>query len=110
MEVQLLHHVANKQDGVNLRVELDKNEHPSHVVYKGKCICGQTYIGETASNLEVWVNEQSDVNKQSEPAKYNRKHPNHKFMWPGSLNHGLFVVKKENKRGVLHRTLLSRTK
>ena len=25
----------------------DKNTHPSHVIYKGKCNCGQTYIGET---------------------------------------------------------------
>ena len=36
--------------------------HPSHVIYKGTCICGQTYIGETARNLEVRVNEHSDVN------------------------------------------------
>ena len=40
-----------------------------------------TYIGETARNLEVRVNEHSDVNKQSESAKHIRKHPNRKFMW-----------------------------
>ena len=51
----------------------DKNTHPSHVIYKGECICGQRYIGETARNLEVRVKEHSDVNKQSEPAK--------KFTW-----------------------------
>ena len=39
----------------------DKNIHPSHVIYKGTCICEQTYIGETARNLEVRVNEHSDV-------------------------------------------------
>ncbi|KAL9964566.1 hypothetical protein ACROYT_G028222 [Oculina patagonica] len=55
--------------------------HPSHVIYKGKCNCGVTYIGETARNLEVRANEHLDVNKQSEPAKHIRKHPNHKFTW-----------------------------
>jgi len=59
----------------------DKNTHPSHVICKGKCTCGQTYIGETARNLEVRVNEHSDVNKQSESTKHIRKHPNHKFSW-----------------------------
>ncbi|KAL9973631.1 hypothetical protein ACROYT_G020110 [Oculina patagonica] len=59
----------------------DKITHPSHVIYKGKCNCGVTYIGETARNLEVRVNEHSDVNKQSEPVKHIRKHPNHKFTW-----------------------------
>ena len=59
----------------------DKNTHPSHVIYKGECICGQTYIGETACNLEVRVKEHSDVNKQSEQAKHIRKYPNHKFTW-----------------------------
>jgi len=57
------------------------NTHPSHIIYKGKCTSGQTYIGETAHNLEVCINEHSDVNKQSEPAKHIRKHPNHKFTW-----------------------------
>ena len=43
----------------------DKNTHahPLHVIYKGKCTCGQTYIGETARNLKVRVNEHSDANK-----------------------------------------------
>ena len=59
----------------------DKNTLPSHVIYKGESICGQTYIGETARNLEVRVKEHSDVNKQSEPAKHIRKHHNHKFTW-----------------------------
>ena len=41
----------------------DKNTLPSHVIYKGKCICGQTYIGEIARNLEVHGSEHSDVNQ-----------------------------------------------
>ena len=71
----------------------DNNTHPSHVIYKGKCICGQTYIGETVHNLEVCVNEHSDVKVHM-----------------GSFNHCQFMVKKENKRSVLHSSLLSRTK
>jgi len=59
----------------------DKNAHTSHVIYKGKCTCGQTHIGETARNLEVRVNEHSDFIKQLELAKHIRKHPNHKFSW-----------------------------
>jgi len=51
----------------------DKNTHPSHVIYKGKCTCRQTYIGETARNLEVRVIKHSDANKQSEPTKHIRK-------------------------------------
>ena len=50
-------------------------------LYEGKCICGQTYFDETAHDLEVRVNEHSDVNKRSEPVKHIRKHPNHKFKW-----------------------------
>jgi len=80
MEIQVLHHVTNTQDGINLQVK-DKNTHPSHVIYKGKCNWGQTYIGETARNLVVRVNEHSDVSKHSEPAKHIKKHPNHKFTW-----------------------------
>ena len=59
----------------------DKNTHPSHVIYRGTCICNQVYIGETARNLEVRINEHSDINKQSEPAKHLKTHPEHKFTW-----------------------------
>ena len=59
----------------------DKTTHPSQVFFQGKCTCGQTYIGETARNLEVRVNKHSGVNKRSEPTKHISKHPNHKFTW-----------------------------
>jgi len=59
----------------------DKNTCPSHVIYIGTCTCNQVYIGETARNLKVRVNEHSDINKQSEPAKHLKKHPEHKFTW-----------------------------
>ena len=63
----------------------DKNIHPSQVIYIGTCTCNQVYIGETACNLEVRVNEHSDINKQSEPAKHLKKHPEHKFTWDKAL-------------------------
>ena len=44
----------------NLSIK-DKPTHLSHVIYKGKCICGQTYIDKTARNLEVRVNEHLDA-------------------------------------------------
>ena len=59
----------------------DKNIHPSHVIYIGTCTCNQAYIGETARNLKVRVNEHSDINKQSEPAKHLKTHTEHKFTW-----------------------------
>ena len=59
----------------------DKNTHPSHVIYRGTCTCNQVYIGETARNLAVRINEHSDTNKQSEPAKHLKKNPDHKFAW-----------------------------
>ena len=31
--------------------------------------------------LEVRINEHSDINKQSEPAKHLKIHPEHKFTW-----------------------------
>jgi len=86
----------------------DKNAHTSHVIYKGKCTCGQTYIGETACNLKVRVNEHSDFNKQLELAKQIRKHPNHKFSWEVLTTAHSWL--KRNKRSVLHRMLPSRTK
>ena len=63
------------------KLKKKKKTHLSHVIYKGECICEQTHIGETARNLEVRAKEHSEVNKQSEPAKHIRKHPNHKFTW-----------------------------
>ena len=66
-------------DGVfryaNLRFE------NAHVIYIGTCTCNQVYNGETARNLEVRVNEHSDINRQSEPTKHIKTHPEHKFTW-----------------------------
>ena len=63
-------------------------------IYQGKCTWGQTYIGETARNLEVSVNENSDVNTQSEPAKHISKNPNHKFTWEVSTTAHSWLKRK----------------
>ena len=31
----------------------DKSLHPSCVIYKGTCSCGETYIGETIQNASI---------------------------------------------------------
>ena len=83
----------------------DKNIHPSHVIYIGTCTCNQAYIGETARNLEVRVNEHSDINKQSEPAKHLKKHLEHKFAWDiwHIVKHGLDWICKTRTGFVKHR-------
>ena len=84
MEVQLLYRVANTQDGINLPVKRQKHTPVTRHLPRQMSLC-QTNIGETctARNIEVGVNKHSDVNKQSEPAKHIRKHPNNKFTWKG---------------------------
>ena len=42
MEVQLRYRVVNTHLKESLFQLKDKNTHPSHVIYQGKCICGQT--------------------------------------------------------------------
>ena len=49
------------------------------------------------STWQRWVNEHSDVNKQWEPAKHVRKHPDPKPVHVGSFSHCPFMVEKENK-------------
>ena len=62
----------------------DRNKHPSHVIYKGECeSCGQSYIGETARNLESRKREHEDVSSKnpSEPAKHLIANRGHLFTW-----------------------------
>ena len=69
-----------------------------------------TYIGETARNLEVRVNEHLDVKKQPEPAKHISRETPQPQVHVGGFNHCQFMAKKENIRSVLHHTLPSKTK
>ena len=59
----------------------DKNPYPACQVYKGTCVCDETYIGETILNVNIRWNEHEDIRKESEPAKYLRENLNQKFKW-----------------------------
>ena len=48
----------------------DKSLHPSCVIYKGTCSCGETYIGETIRNASIRWEEHNDPINKSEPAKH----------------------------------------
>ena len=51
----------------------------SCVIYRGDCSCDQNYIGETVRNTKMRWNEHKDKNSKSEPAKYLKENPTHKF-------------------------------
>ena len=59
----------------------DKNPHPACKIDEGICSCSANYISETKRNVETQWNEQENPNKDSEPAKHQRKFPDHKFDW-----------------------------
>jgi len=66
--------VANTQDGINLQA------HTRHTSFtKASVLVDKHTLAKQHASSEIRVNEHSDVNKQSEPAKHIRKHPNHKF-------------------------------
>ena len=59
-----------------------QNPHPSCKIYVGECLCGETYIGETARNVEVRWGEHNSLKGNSEPAKHlERNDNNHLFNW-----------------------------
>ena len=61
----------------------DKSIHPSCVIYKGSCYCGETYIGKTIRNAENpirWEGPNLPTNK-SEPTKHLKKNFHHVFNW-----------------------------
>ena len=62
---------------------MDKNNHPSQVIYHGLCSCGDSeeYVGEMMRNLEVRIAEHSDHKQKSEPARHLQKNPDHEFDW-----------------------------
>jgi hypothetical protein len=74
----------------------DRNKHISNVVYKGNCICGENYIGETLRNLEVRIAEHEDTSHNSEPARHIRENPNHTFHWSV-----LFKSQRDKQRKIM---------
>ena len=59
-----------------------------HVIYKGKCSSVKAYIGETARNLEVRVNEHSDVGVRASLAYQKTPYPQ---VYVGNFNHYPFT-------------------
>ena len=59
----------------------DKNPHLACKIYEGICSCTKNYIVETKRNVEVRWSEHENITKDSEPAKYLRNFPGHKFEW-----------------------------
>ena len=59
----------------------DKNPYLAYQIYKGTCVCDETYIGETIWNVYIRRNWHEDIGKESEPAKHLRGNVNYKFKW-----------------------------
>ena len=55
--------------------------HPSCVIYKSTCSCGETYIGDTISNVSIRWQEHNDPTNKSEPAKHLKNNFHHVFNW-----------------------------
>ena len=69
----------------------DRNPYPACQIYKGTCVCGKSYIGETIRNVQTRWKEHEDARKDSEPAKHLLEFSDHKFTWktllPASKNY-----------------------
>ena len=59
----------------------DNVKHLSCVVYHGICSCGNTYIGETIRNIVTRIDKHEQPNSKSEPFKYLKNNPGHRFNW-----------------------------
>ena len=90
----------------------DKNTHPSHIIYKGECICCQTPAGRALAkqhvtssfglmNIKMLTSNRSQLSTSGNTPTTSSR---------ASFNHLPFMVKKQDKRSVPHRTLPSRTK
>ena len=55
--------------------------HPVCKIYKGVCICGETYIGETIRNVETRWKEHNTPSDKSNPSKHISSHLDHIFTW-----------------------------
>ena len=55
--------------------------HPACKIYKGVCICGETYIGETIRNVETRWKEHNTPSDKSNPSKHINSHLDHIFTW-----------------------------
>ena len=58
----------------------NKQPHPSCVIYRGKCSCGE-YIGETERNVEKRWSEHNNPTEKTEPARHSSNNIGHLFAW-----------------------------
>ena len=64
-----------------------KSIHPSCMIYKGTCSCGdtcscgKTYIGQTKRNASIRWEEHNDPTNKSQPAKHLKNNFHHVFNW-----------------------------
>ena len=68
----------------NIRSLLNLKDKASYVLsvdYEGKCNYGDNYIGETGRNVTIRWDDNSDIGKNSEPAKHLNQFPEHRFNW-----------------------------
>ena len=68
----------------NIRSLLNLKDKASFVLsvdYEGKCNYGDNYIGETGRNVTIRWDDNSDIGKNSEPAKHLNQFPEHRFNW-----------------------------
>ena len=65
-----------------------KNPHPSYVIKRGKCLCGEEYIGETERNMEKRWSEHNNPIEKTKAARHLSNNISHLFAWevliPGS--------------------------
>ena len=58
-----------------------QNPHPSCVIYRSKCSCGEEYIGETERNVEKRWTEHNNPTEKTEPARHFSNNIGHLFAW-----------------------------
>ena len=69
----------NKKGKFTIKVK-SKNLHPS-VKYRGKCSCGEEYIGETERNVEKRWSEHNNPAEKTEPARLLSSYISSLFTW-----------------------------
>ena len=56
-------------------------KHNRCAVYKGNCLCGENYVGESVRDVILRWTEHEDPNKQSETAKHFKYFLEHHCEW-----------------------------
>ena len=62
------------------------------MIYRGKCLCGEEYIGETERNMEKRWSEHNNPTEKTEPARHMSNNISHLFAW------GILIPAPKDKR------------